>query len=212
MSASNILKNIPDTNLYWEFDLSLKKGEVLLIDGPSGCGKTTLVDSLLGFTPLDSGIVRFNKDIKSELGFSICYIKQNQYINNCSIGHFLDSEAQNYDKVALILEKFGLNHLGATTADILNIQLGDNGDRLSGGELQRLHLCKALLLQPSLLIIDEGTNAIDKLTEAKIFQELLSFNETSALIFIMHSDELKTYCTKRINHNAYDNNTSQITK
>ena len=76
----------------------------------------------------------------------------------------------------------------------LDTIIGERGSSLSGGQLQRLSIARALLKKSDFLILDESTNAIDKETEKKILDEIFSIYKNKCLILISHDINLLKRC------------------
>ena len=74
--------------------------------------------------------------------------------------------------------------------------VGERGAMLSGGQLQRLGLARALYKNPSILIFDEFTSSLDKLTEIEILNNIKMLKGSKTLIISSHSDEVKKICDK----------------
>ena len=72
--------------------------------------------------------------------------------------------------------------------------VGENGSKLSGGEIQRICLARCLYTNPEVIIIDEGTSALDKDTELKLIKNLFSLKKT--IIFVSHKKSSLRYCNK----------------
>ena len=76
--------------------------------------------------------------------------------------------------------------------------VGEKGLKISGGEKQRIGLARALYKRPKILILDEATNALDELTEQKIYNKLFSFKERMTIISIIHKPSLYKYFNRVI--------------
>ncbi len=176
-----------------DLSLQIKKGKMAAIVGRSGAGKTTLIDMIMGFHIPDKGEILidnapiFDYDITSfrhKIGFvpqesllfntsirdNLIWAKENateQEIHEaCRLAHadeFLNSFPQKYDTV-----------------------VGDRGVRLSGGQIQRIALARALLRQPEILILDEATSALDSHSEKLIQDAIDNFVHQTTIVVIAH--------------------------
>ncbi|HEM3231948.1 peptidase domain-containing ABC transporter [Streptococcus suis] len=168
----------------------LKKGERLSLVGKTGCGKTTIIKLLLSlYHKYDGEILINNKDIKQynldsyRKLFGV--VLQNQMFFNDTIRNNVDILNSHTDEEVLSALK-----IASFEEDVkkmpFNIytHIGDNGYNLSGGQRQRLAIARVLLQKPKLIILDEGTNQLDAITEEKIMENLRDRKIT--LITITH--------------------------
>lgn len=184
-----------------ELSLSIDDGEAIAIVGPSGSGKTTLLNMIGTMDKPDEGTVFFRKkDISllsnreleefrnQEIGF---VFQQHHLLPQCTLlenvllpslpGTKKSQRAQVQERARLLLEKVGL-------WDVKDQKPGE----LSGGECQRTAVVRSLINNPSLLLADEPTGALDTENAQKLAELLLEFNRTDnlALIVVTHSLEL----------------------
>ena len=174
--------------------LTLGQGEFLAIVGKSGAGKSTLVDLLLGLIAPQSGSVKISgKDPQTCLKMwpgAVAYVPQETHILNGSLrsniclgftsGEFDDAEVMEA-LVASRLDGF-LNSLN----DGLDTNIGEYGVGLSGGQLQRLGVARALLTKPRLIILDEATSSLDAQTEAEINKGIYDLKGAVTVVLIAH--------------------------
>ena len=78
--------------------------------------------------------------------------------------------------------------------DNLNLELGENGERISGGQSQRVAISRSLYKNSELLILDEATSSLDTITEKKIFKNIQSYNDIRTLIIVTHRIETLQEC------------------
>ncbi|MGA1415875.1 MAG: ATP-binding cassette domain-containing protein, partial [Candidatus Nanopelagicaceae bacterium] len=162
--------------------------------GASGSGKTTLADILIGIYAGSTGSVRFNgipnrEWVKANPG-GIGYVPQSPYIlggdfiTNIALG--IPENEVDLQRIDEVIAKAQLIDLVRAMPDGLHTDLSNFGSRLSGGEKQRLALARALYTNPSLLIIDEGTSALDGRTEFEVTRAILGLRNTLTIIVIAH--------------------------
>ena len=102
------------------------------------------------------------------------------------------SEKETIDQTKLI-EAIRLSQLDKFVdqqKDGLKTLIGENGAKISGGQIQRIGIARALYSNPDLLIIDEGTNSLDKKTEREILDEIKSLKEDLSIILVSHDMDL----------------------
>ena len=174
-------------------DLSIRfqKGGKYALTGPSGCGKSTLLKLLLGWLPDYSGTIRFDsKDAKGytpeQLQQQMSYIEQNVFLFDATIrdnitlgGTFTDEQM---DKA---LRESALAGDLATMPNGLDTIVGEGGSELSGGQRQRVAIARALIHDRSILLVDEGTSALDQ-KNADIVERSLLANPDLTLILVSH--------------------------
>lgn len=175
-------------------NLEIQFGDKVAIVGPSGGGKSTIVDLMLGFHKPNGGVVEIS-GIDPKLAFArwpgkVVYVPQRSFLLNSSLKENIvfgeKSEEFNEDKFLDALNHSGLAEQQTRfTHEIANL-LGEQGSFLSGGERQRVGLARAFYQQPSLLVIDEGTNALDSASEEALVAKLLLTQSKSTLIFVTH--------------------------
>lgn len=145
-----------------DFSMEIKKGKSYCVIGPSGSGKSTLLKTILGALSYQKGTLYFNNYLFDP--GSILYVPQSIILAPCSIAKNIayPSEAIDFPKVKKALDEVGLKSLLDIAFD------EDSYSQLSGGQLQRILLARISYHQAKLLIIDEGTSALDPVTETKI--------------------------------------------
>lgn len=188
-----------DRILYKHFDFRAEPGNIYAIVGESGTGKTTLLRLLLKYYDDYSGEIRINdNDIRqiseTELYRRVKVVEQTPYIFNASLRDNItmfqpDSETDNalYNQ---ILKKLDLEKVAGQTGDH---PLGDFGDRLSGGEKQRIGIARALIHKPSVLLFDEPAASLDPDTRDKINEIIFSLEGITRIV-ITHDHRPEYLC------------------
>ena len=176
-------------------NLSILSGQSIGIIGSSGAGKSTLVDIILGLLrPHKGKMLVDGKEINSEnikmWQKNIGYVSQSIYIlddsfkNNIAFGipkdEIDDEKINNATKLAQ-LETF-INEL----PEGLNTFAGEQGVRISGGQLQRIGIARALYNNPSILVFDEATSALDNKTEKSVMDSITNLQGNKTIIIIAH--------------------------
>ena len=179
------------------FSLELKKGQKIAIMGKSGSGKSTLLDLILGLLKPKTGEISINnKNYNSDSNY-FSYVPQNIYLidntikKNITLGIEESEIEENYlKKIINICE---LDEFINQLPDGLNTMVGEKGSLVSGGQKQRIAIARALYSNREILILDEGTNALDELTEQKILLNILDNFSNKTLIFTTHKNNILKY-------------------
>lgn len=198
------IRNIEFRNVHFSYDklkildnisLRINSGEFVAIVGASGSGKTTLIDMLLGFNEPDSGNININdKDIKNiskkSLRKTIGYLPQETILFKDSVKNNLTFGDTNINNEIIYnsLKKSNSVDFIERFTNSLEFDVGEHGSKLSGGQKQRLGITRALLNNPSLLILDEPTSALDKQSEKEILNSIKELKGRMMIIAISHQD------------------------
>lgn len=191
-----------------EVDLQLVEGETLGLMGPSGCGKSTLARILLRLLAPDEGVVRLDGlDITHLRGRALLPFRRQVQLISQRPESFFDPRLPLGKS---LLEPTEIFHMrgdhSARIAELLEqVKLtGELLDRyphqVSGGEIQRLSLVRALLLAPRVLVLDEPTSMLDISVQAQILQILREARARYGLscLFITHHREVANHMCDRI--------------
>ena len=183
--------------------LRFEKGGKYALSGPSGCGKSTVLKLILGWLPDYQGSIRFDgQDARSftqdQLLGQMSYIAQDVFLFNTTIRDNITLGTPYTDE---LLERAIRG--SALDGDLVNMPLGldtpvgENGSNLSGGQKQRVAIARALIHNRSILLVDEGTSALDQ-KNADIVEESLLKNPDLTLILVSHhlTPERKAMFTK----------------
>ncbi|MDG5974769.1 ABC transporter-like protein [Hydrogenophaga taeniospiralis CCUG 15921] len=164
--------------------LTLSAGDTLLVKGPSGSGKSTLFRALAGIWPWAKGRLHLPADFDAR----VMFLPQKPYFPNGALRTALAYPAAPERYSDTELQQALRDALLPRLADVLDTE-DTWGQKLSGGEQQRLAIARALLKKPRWLFVDEGTSALDEAAEATLYQRLraLVAEQDGALISIAHS-------------------------
>lgn len=185
----------PGKILFQDFSWEIYRGDKILITGPNGCGKTTLIRTILGLIPpLKGSLEYYSTQGTSCQTINRGYLPQVNTINKhfpITLGEVI---AQGLSRTSLstkekkqrtheLLEQVGLSELQHECID-----------HLSGGQLQRLLLARAIAPKPELLVLDEPNTYLDKAHRKLLCQMLeeLSLSEKTTLLMVTH-DRLEDY-------------------
>jgi subfamily B ATP-binding cassette protein MsbA len=159
---------------------TFKQGEMTAIVGPTGAGKSTLIHLLMGFYAAPPGSISLDgRDLRSlriaSLRRRIALVSQDAFLFNDTLRANLlvgCEEPPAPPELAEMLARARLADFVASLSRGLDTRIGDRGVQLSGGEKQRVAICRALLQRAEILILDEATSALDSETE-RLLQEAI---------------------------------------
>jgi ABC-type multidrug transport system fused ATPase/permease subunit len=186
-----------------ELSLRIPAGSSVGIVGATGAGKTTVTDILLGLvqpqkgaftvdgTPVTAGNA---KAWQRHIG----YVPQSVRLIDDSIARNIDRSATDRAVDLAAVERAArlasLHDFVATLPDGYDTRVGDAGVKLSGGQLQRIGIARALLRNPDVLVFDEATSALDPVTERAVMDALRALHGTKTLIIISHRIRTLAFC------------------
>ena len=203
LKGTNLYFSYIDTNtrlIFDDFSFNVAESGITAIMGASGSGKTTLIDLILGILKPDKGEVEFFSDSKPEVRLS--YMPQRVPIFNLSIAENVALGVQDskidLDLVKNLLSDVGLEHLNSSLSNALDTKDSAISSKLSGGELQRLGIARALYESPDLIILDEPTGALDQVSEKHVIETLKSVSNRTPILVVTHSRLLFDVCDHRI--------------
>jgi len=189
-------------------NLEIYENDFIGVIGPNGGGKTTLLKAILGLLKPASGEIIFRSDInvrKKPIGYlpQVRHIDRKFPITVLDVvrsGSLMQNQVElNTSEIKQKIEKLLFN-MGIS--NIRNKAIGD----LSGGEMQRVFLCRALLSDPKILILDEPDTFVDNRFEGELYKHLRYLNNRMAIILVSHdlgtvSTHVKTIaCVNRALH------------
>ena len=203
-----IFKNIsfsyenPELFILKNFNSKIKTGELLGVCGPSGSGKTTFIDILSGIkTPTKGEIKIDDQKITNHNIYSwfkkISYVPQriillNETIeDNILLGRDFGSDKTFLDKLIKITN---LQTLILSKENGIHETVFEDGNNLSGGEIQRIGIARALLKKPKILILDETTSGIELSMEKEIIKNIREFLPKITIILVSHRRDSLNSC------------------
>ena len=184
-----------------DVDLTIAPGAILGVVGPSGSGKTTLVDLLAGLLVPQTGGITVGGHVLDETSIDdwrteVAYVAQDSFIFPESIARNLQWSSSRTDEDVLrqAMSITGLDTLVDRLPQGLETPVGHRGALLSGGEKQRVAICRALLRRPRLLILDEATHALDIAGEARVLEGLSTMVGRPTIVLVAHRKESLARC------------------
>lgn len=190
-----------DNKILQSINFEIINGEIIEINGQSGVGKSTLIKLISGLFPPDSGLIKINGIDIQKINLNswsemMGYVSQNPYIYSGTLAQNIILEFSNNISVNKIKR---LNNLidFLNLDDFINQELGglnkiilDRGISLSGGQKQKISILRELFKHPKVLLLDEPTSNLDKLSEEKFIQIINSLSKKITIILITHKKKL----------------------
>lgn len=206
------IKNLCKDNILFDVDFEMKEGEMVAIMGPSGSGKSTFLYQLSGMDCPEKGevifdgndICSFSEDERAEerlqkMGFVFQQMHMLPNLNildniilpaiQCQKTKKTDNknEEQLKRKALKLMDKVGI-------AGLENRKI----TKVSGGQLQRACICRAIMNEPKLLLADEPTGALNKAASNEIMEEFIKLNREGMSILIVTHDSKVASCCDRV--------------
>lgn len=178
--------------VFTDFNLKIKKGNITAIVGESGSGKSTLISLLQNLYPIQKGqILMGDLDLKyiqhESLRELVSVVPQKidlfagNVIDNIAVGDF----TPNIELIIDISKSIGILEFIESLPNGFNTYLGENGATLSGGQKQRIAIARALYKQPEVLVLDEATSSLDSTSENYIQKAIERLRQDDKTIIII---------------------------
>lgn len=176
------------------FSMKVAKGQFVGIVGKSGAGKSTLVKLILGLIrPAHGTVAAFGSSLSEELlpeDHSVGYVPQFPGLLDGTIAENVSlellSESIDQSKVWSALEKAGLSEEVSSLEGGIHCRVGGLSDKLSGGQIQRLGLARALYREPDLLVLDEITSSLDSSNADMVRRLVKRLKGSTTILAISH--------------------------
>ncbi len=183
----------PDVAVLRDIDFTIRNGEKVALVGPSGAGKSTITQLLLGFYPVEQGVIKVNG--RETSSFSLQELRYNMGIVPQDVTLFGGTIKENIAygrpgatdaEIADAASKANALEFIETFPDGLDTVVGERGVKLSGGQKQRVAIARAILKDPTILILDEATSSLDAESEILVQQALEELMKNRTTIVIAH--------------------------
>ncbi|QJR81470.1 peptidase domain-containing ABC transporter [Alteromonas pelagimontana] len=176
-----------DAPVFENINLTIEAGSTVAIVGPSGAGKTTLLKCLMGLLPPSQGDVLYGGDSVFSAGVFRQLTSSVLQDDNCLSGSIMDNitcftDSPDFERMVQAALKACIHEEIMAMPMQYQTLVGDMGSTLSGGQLQRLLLARALYRQPKILFLDEASSHLDLNNEAAINQHLKALAITRVVV------------------------------
>lgn len=178
-----------------KIDMLIEKGQKIGFVGKTGSGKSTIIDIISGIlNPKDGEIFIDNKKLETRNLNSwrnkINTVSQNIFLFDSTIAENIafsnNKSSVDIEKLKVVSKVACLNKFIDSLENGYYTNIGERGLKISGGQMQRIGIARALYNNPELLILDEATSALDQKTEEKVMQNIINFSVNSTLLIIAH--------------------------
>lgn len=196
IELQNINFTYPENNrpTLKNINFKIKKNSSIGIIGKTGCGKSTLVKLILGLLKPSSGKILFNKtDVHKNLRSwydNISYIPQNIFLaddtikNNIAFG--VENSKIDIGRIKYAIKLAGLDSFINNIPSGVETRVGDGGFKISGGQIQRIGIARAIYVESNIFILDESTSSLDHKTEKEILNDFNKLKNEKFLIMVSH--------------------------
>ncbi len=203
ISVNNVNFGYKKEFLLQNVSINIKKGEKIAIQGESGSGKTTILRLLLRFWDVTGGEIKIGsenvKNINLEsLRNNISMLSQETYIFNKTISEniALGKADATIEDIKNAAEKAGINQFIESLPNKYETLAGALGDKMSGGERQRIGIARIILRNSDIVLFDEMTSNLDILNEQLILKTINKTMEDKTIITVTHRESVATHFDK----------------
>ena len=206
IKINNLSFKYPDKekNILTNINFEINKKEKIGIMGESGSGKTTLINMILGLLQPNTGNIEVDgKEINSNLTkwhSYIGYVPQSTFLSDSSIKNNIafgeNDEIIKKDNIYDSIKNAGLEKFVTGLKNGIDTNVGELGEKISGGERQRIGIARSLYRNPSLLILDEFTSSLDNENEQLILTEIFEKISNITVILVSHRESTLKRCSR----------------
>jgi len=198
LKLENISFNYDQKKIFNNLNYQFEIGKIYGIAGQSGSGKSTLLDIIMGLKKPSHGIIKLDEKVlnfEKDSWFSFFgYVPQNVYLYDETIieniGFGIEKNLIDIKRTNFAIEMASLKNFADSLPNGLNTIVGEKGEKISGGQVQRIGIARALYNDPKILVLDEITSQLDDKTEQKIIEELKKIKKNKLILFVTHNKKI----------------------
>jgi len=196
ININNLNFGYDENILFRDFNLNINHKEKIAIMGKSGNGKSTLIKLITGYYKISNNMIYIdNIDINNynlnDLRKQISYVTQNNKLFNMTILENIQyGNNISRDEIITLCKNINIDNIFKNLKNGYDTNVGIEGNNLSGGQRQIIHIIREIFQKNKIVILDEPTSAIDKENTVNIINAILELSKNSTLILITHDDEL----------------------
>jgi ABC-type multidrug transport system fused ATPase/permease subunit len=185
-----------EKNIFNNFYLTIKDKEKVAIVGSSGNGKSTLIKLIMGYYKINNDMIYINgRDINNytlnDLRKQISYVNQNNKLFNMTIIENIQyGNNTPREEIINLCKDIKVDNIFKNLKNGFDTIAGIEGNNLSGGQRQIIHILRCICQKNKIVILDEPTSAIDKTNTANIINAIKKLSKNSTLILITHDDDI----------------------
>lgn len=187
--------DINNKNTLNKINIKIKKGTKVAFIGSTGSGKSTAIDLIMGLLKPTEGEIIIdgcklkNEDIRNWQK-SISHVPQSVFLSDTSIEENItfntNANDAEFELLKTVSKQSQLDVFIESLPNKYKTNVGESGASLSGGQIQRIGIARALFKRANILILDEATSALDTLTEKKVMEAISKSNKDLTIIMITH--------------------------
>ncbi len=186
-------------------NIEINKGDYVAVTGHSGCGKSTILKLLMGLYSLDSGekyiIADDNHKMTDKYRSLFAYVPQGNQLMSGTIRDIIslsDRERAHDDERIMYAMKIACaDEFYDTLRNGLDTELGEKGQGLSEGQMQRIAVARAIFSDYPIILLDEATSSLDENTERKLLDNLKTMTDKTVII-VTHRPKALEICSRQI--------------
>jgi|TARA_B110000008_G_C16966292_1_gene562123 ATP-binding cassette subfamily B protein len=203
--------------LFSNLNFKIPKGSSVGIYGQTGSGKSTFTDLIMGFQMPDSGKIKIddkelNQKSLREWQSKISHVPQNIFIKDSDIRsnitmssqNDLNSDSDSDSEIEKVAIQSQLINFINSLPQRFNTEVGEGGSSLSGGQIQRIGIARAIFKKSEVIVLDEPTSALDNETEKKIMDTIYALPESITLFIVSHNLSVIEKCDIKIHLDGQD--------
>lgn len=182
--------------IFKNFYLTIKENEKIAIVGSSGNGKSSLIKLIMGYYKIQDGVIfidetDINKYNLNDLRTQISYVNQNSKLFNMSLLENIQyGNNKSREEIIQICDKIGVSEIFKNLKEGLDKNVGIEGNNLSGGQRQMVHILRCICKKNKIVILDEPTSAIDKDNKSNVIKAIKELSNENTLILITHDESI----------------------